>query len=190
MATSINSSYNPNGSALFSADRVYRYYLARNLLPMTGHLGVCSFILLNGSKADSRRNDNTVSRCVKFARLWGYQRIEVLNIFGLMSTDPKALTEHHDPVGPDNDYWLKRCIDEHRRWQQEFPPPTGFYRRLVIGWGGWGGLHERGAQVEGWIEQAGLVYYCWGRCQPDKNGRAEPKHPSRLGYATELIRCE
>jgi hypothetical protein len=93
-------------TAVFSADRVYRYALTRTWTD--GPLAV--FLMLNPSKADAFRLDPTVTRCIGFARAWSCGGLVVLNAFGLRSTDPRALDGHPDPVGPDNDEVIRRHL--------------------------------------------------------------------------------
>ncbi len=96
------------GSAVFSDCRAYRYTLARKL---SENAGVCVFCMLNPSTADAMKNDPTVRRCVGYAQQWGFGTLAVVNIFALRSTDPKALYDHADPVGPDNDWYLSRAAE-------------------------------------------------------------------------------
>jgi hypothetical protein len=91
--------------ARFSADRTYRYGLRRiwdAALPSLLMIG------LNPSTADERRDDPTIRRCVGFARDWGYGTLVVANLFAYRATDPRQLRRAVDPVGPRNDYWLRR----------------------------------------------------------------------------------
>jgi len=92
-------------SAWFSPDRVYRYLLERDVDPLLGH-GRVTFVGLNPSTADERKDDPTIRRCFGFARSWGYARLGMLNLYGYRSTDPRLLLDVADPVGPDNDEWL------------------------------------------------------------------------------------
>lgn len=88
--------------AEFDVDFGYRYRLWRAWAPGD----TVAFVMLNPSSADGRRLDPTLRRCVSFARRWGFGRLEVVNAFALISTDPTVLTVADDPVGPDNDRWI------------------------------------------------------------------------------------
>ncbi|NMC06088.1 MAG: DUF1643 domain-containing protein [Candidatus Lokiarchaeota archaeon] len=91
-------------SATFSDDMQYRYTLER-ILKQCG--GRCVFIGLNPSTADELKNDPTVARCINYARAWGYGEFVMLNAFALRSTDPAALRSCDDPVGAENDAYIK-----------------------------------------------------------------------------------
>jgi len=88
--------------SVFSEDRRYRYSLFRKWAegPMVMFCG------LNPSIADDSKNDPTIARCQAFAQKWGYGGLNMANLFALVSTDPKALNQVDDPVGPDNDATL------------------------------------------------------------------------------------
>ena len=90
--------------ALFSPCNRYRYTLWREWdekWKITD--GQVLFIMLNPSTADAQVLDPTVRRCLGYAMDWGFKRMMVANLFALRSTDPAALRQEQDPVGPDND---------------------------------------------------------------------------------------
>jgi hypothetical protein len=89
--------------AIFSPDRVYRYILWREWNP---DLPKCTFIGLNPSTADETIDDPTIRRCIRFAKEWGYGRMQMLNVFAFRATDPNVMKQAADPVGPDNDQWI------------------------------------------------------------------------------------
>lgn len=60
------------------------------------------FIMLNPSKADAETDDNTVRRCIGFAKSWGYGGIYICNLFAYRSTDPKVLLKVDNPFGDQN----------------------------------------------------------------------------------------
>lgn len=124
------SSSDEHSGAEFSADRVYRYRLWRIWEPQ---LGLVCWVLLNPSTADEFVLDPTCRRVDGFTRRWGYGGWYVVNLFGLRSTDPKALYGHTDPIGPDNDRLIvetaKRC------------------KIVVAGWGAHGKLRGRSEQA-------------------------------------------
>lgn len=83
-------------TAVFSEDEAYRYSLIREWDPTKGH---CCFVMLNPSKATATVNDPTVARCMGFAERWGFGSLQVVNLFALRSTDPRALYTHTAPIG-------------------------------------------------------------------------------------------
>ena len=88
------------GDAQFSECGKYRYWLSRE---WTFGENSIAFIMLNPSTADSIKNDSTVTRCIRYAQQFGYQKLIVLNIFAYRSTDPKELYRICDPVGSKNE---------------------------------------------------------------------------------------
>lgn len=124
-------------SARFSEDRRYRYELRRTWKPSLKPLVAC---LLNPSKSDEQStDDNTTKRLLDFADSWGLGGLVLVNLFALMSTDPRGLKvlarSGGDPVGADNDATLRRIFREHAD------------DRLLLGWGTHGTLEGRGRDV-------------------------------------------
>lgn len=93
--------------ANFSRCRTYRYTLWRHWEGGDDVQDYVNFICLNPSTADETRDDNTIRKCVKFAKLWGYSSMCVTNLFAYRSTDPEAMKLVEEPIGEDNDYFLK-----------------------------------------------------------------------------------
>lgn len=144
--------------ALFSDCGRYRYRLTR--IFDERRIAV-NFIMLNPSTADGCSDDPTIRRCQNFARMWGFGRMVVTNIYGLRSTDPKALYRDPDPIGPKNDYHLvleALCAAE-----------------VVCAWGAHGSAKSRGGFILSLLKARGIRPVCLGRT---KSG--EPKHPLYL----------
>lgn len=87
----------PGRAAVLSPCGRYRYELTRRWAP--GPL--VGWVMLNPSRADAHTDDPTVRRCVGFAHRWGYGGLIIRNLYALRATDPAALADHLDPVGPD-----------------------------------------------------------------------------------------
>lgn len=142
----------------------YRYRLWRIWDPALAR--IC-WIMLNPSTADALLDDATVRRCVGFSRAWGYGSLEVVNLFALRSTDPRALRSHPDPVGPENDLAIESAV---RR-----------SLRVVAAWGNHGWIGGRDEIVRDRLRRLGVDPYHLGLT---KQGR--PRHPVRLAKSTEL----
>ena len=95
-----------NKSATFSRCRKYRYTLWRDWGGLFAD-GYVMFIGLNPSTADEIEDDPTIRRCIGFAKNWGYAGICMTNLFSFRATLPSDMKSQSDPVGPENDRYLK-----------------------------------------------------------------------------------
>lgn len=73
----------------------YRYWLTRR---WDLSLPVVTFLMLNPSTADARKDDATIRKCIGFAKAWGYGGIIVINLFALRSRNPEDLFTDHIKV--------------------------------------------------------------------------------------------
>jgi hypothetical protein len=155
-------------SAVLSACGRYRYRLAR---PVEGAVdprvdGRVLWVMLNPSTADAVKNDNTIRRCTAFTRSWGYSGFMVGNLYALRSSDPAALWEADDPVGPQNLEHLRDMASE---------------ASLIIA--AWGAHAERGQSdaIAGLLCAHGPVW-CLGMSR-----RGMPRHPLMLPADTARV---
>jgi hypothetical protein len=94
------------GSAIFGGEREqYRYTLQRT---WDKSLPTALFVMMNPSTAEPRFDDPSVARCRSFAKAWGYGTLLVGNTFAYRATDQRRLLEVEDPIGPENDKYLKQ----------------------------------------------------------------------------------
>mgnify|MGYP001397548464 CR=1 FL=1 len=93
----------PTG-AIFSPCQRYRYALWRRWEAEPSYV---LFVGLNPSTADAERDDPTIRRCIGFARAWGYGGVLVGNLFAYRATLPRDLKAAGDPVGAENEVWLR-----------------------------------------------------------------------------------
>jgi len=112
---------------------------------------------LNPSTADEYEDDPTVRRCLGYAERWHFGGLVMLNAFALRSTDPKALRQHSDPVGPQNDAALAQVC--------------GGASLIVAAWGNGGLLRGRGEELIARIP----AMRCFGL-----TSQGQPRHPLYL----------
>jgi hypothetical protein len=117
-------------SAVLSEDGIYRYMLSRR---WALHGPTISFICLNPSTADATVDDQTVRKCVRFAKKWGGAQLLIGNLFAFRSTDPRGLKIAADPIGQENDHWLEQIARTSDL--------------LVAAWGAHGSLLGRDVEV-------------------------------------------
>lgn len=118
-------------NAIFSPDRIYRYALTRYWKKSKPY---AMFICLNPSTANETEDDPTVRRCIRYSIDWGYGGFVMTNLFGLRATDPKKMLAHPEPIGPDNDKWIKTLGDG-----------AGI---IVAGWGAMGNHLNRDQEIK------------------------------------------
>lgn len=103
------------GSAVFSPCGTYRYELRR----VWGKGAPLVWLMLNPSTADAYKLDPTITRCVRFAKRWGYPGIIVANLFPFRSPHPSKLAEWWRGSAPgkadamvENFNWIGRAAEE------------------------------------------------------------------------------
>ncbi len=145
--------------AIFSPCGAYRTRLWRRW----GSERPAVFCMLNPSTADATANDPTVERCERRARAMGFGGLEVVNLFALRSTDPRALYQHPEPIGPDNTAAiLEACAG------------AGL---VICAWGAHGKYLNRGRFVRHTMQQHGVGLHVLAL-----NRDGTPKHPLYVGY--------
>jgi hypothetical protein len=110
----------------------YRYGLGR----AWGPGGRVLFVMLNPSTAAHTADDPTLRRCLGFARAWEFGSLEVVNLFALRATDPRALLDAADPAGMENDRHLAMALARASlvvaAWGANVSKPTLRARRDVV----------------------------------------------------------
>jgi len=94
--------------AELSKCRTYRYALWRT---WDESKPFAMFVGLNPSTADEHEDDPTIRRCINFSKLWGYGGLCMVNLFAYRATDPTTLFLVQDPIGPENDIWLRKLSE-------------------------------------------------------------------------------
>lgn len=101
--------------AILSVDQAFRYHLWRDWSgDLFDPIRAAIFIMLNPSTADASIDDPTIRRCVGFARSWGCNRLDVVNLFALRATKPKELIRSLKASGlvgdPANDLFIMEML--------------------------------------------------------------------------------
>lgn len=159
-------------SAFISSCGRYRYTLRRDW----GGLGQVLFVMLNPSTADAEKDDPTIRKCVSLAKGWGMGALAVVNLFAWRATEPTALLDVAEPVGPEND--------------ASITTEAQASDRIVLAWG----RHQPLAtivQARAFVVKRLLSEAC-PRIIPGhlgRNGDGSPKHPLYL-KATTLMQWD
>jgi len=144
-------------SAVITNCGEYRYALTRSAIGCIVTSPPAVFIMLNPSTADATIDDPTIRRCRGFAKLWGCNGIVVVNLYALRSTKPEALWNHPNPIGPENDEWIRRYA---------------FESSVVVCAWGVNAKIDRAESVAKMLIDAGIQLMCLG-----KTTTGAPRHP-------------
>lgn len=148
---------------IFNSSRTHRYTLFRHWKNPARFM---SFVGMNPSGADASHDDRTVTRCIRFAMRWGDSifpgvgAMYMLNAFALRATCSDELYQYPDPVGPDNDRWIREIAAQSAA--------------VVVAWGKPGGDFDRGQQMKAILREC---------CNPENvwcfglNKDGTPVHP-------------
>jgi hypothetical protein len=157
-----------SGTADFSPCMRYRYALTRSWDATRPELLV---VMLNPSTADALHDDPTIRRVRGFAERWAFGSVRIMNLFALQSTDPRALMQHEDPVGPENDERLRAALAETAQ-----PAPSG--RWVLAAWGVHGNYKARAFRVLHMVP--GAHWFSLGTTQD-----GSPRHPLYIASSTK-----
>jgi hypothetical protein len=141
-------------NAVIDSTGLYRYSLGREWEPNSPSL---AFVMLNPSLADAIADDPTLRRCINFAQSWGYGSLEVVNLFAYRASCPTVLKRIKDPIGPENDRYLKQAVE--------------LADKIIVAWGNQGILENRAKVVLHWLNSFATLY-CLGITQT-----GSPRHP-------------
>lgn len=121
-----------------------------------------AFIMLNPSTADASEDDNTIRRCIAFAKRDGCNRIQVVNLFGLRSTDPKRLKGYENPeLDLENTRYIQRVVQDAK-----------MHSRVVCAWGAHPLAQVRGSNVTLYAASIGVTLNSLGTTL-----KGAPRHP-------------
>lgn len=147
----------PPPECVLSPCKRYRYMLR---IPLSITPRAVLFILANPSTAVVEdgvfKSDPTITRCINFAKSWGYGALLVANVRAWRETKSKDVPEDPLAIGPDNDEWIERL--------------TVASDQVICGWGKLGG--ERGPVVLKLVRKMGKKPYALRL-----NGDGSPEHP-------------
>jgi hypothetical protein len=165
-----------NSGADISECGLYRYRLWRDVWPVAPDdhedSRTCLFVMLNPSTADGVDDDPTIRRCIGFCRRWGYDMLTVVNLFAFRSTKPSGMLGASDPIGPDNDAFIREEAES--------------ASRIVLAWGSHteikAMLSARAFVVRRMLKDHLHKTVVLGRCKD-----LSPRHPLMLAYDVEPI---
>jgi len=148
-------------------DGSYRYDLFRKW----GQGPMLLFVMLNPSTADEFKLDRTVARCRKLAMKMDFGSFHVVNMFALISTDPKKLEEVDDPVGKLNGRYIGRLAKE--------------AEKVIVAWGSHKLVKSREAAVLKLLHKHHKKLYCLGVTK-----KGHPRHPLYVPSSAELVKYD
>ena len=133
----------------------------------------CVFVMLNPSTADGEQDDPTIRRCVGFAKTFGFDRMEVVNLFAWRATSPADMMSvgpERDPCGLANQDTFRNVLND-----------AGM---VVCAWGAHGTYLGQDETALGWIEDYLDILSDEGREVPvvalGLTKAGHPRHPLYL----------
>ena len=159
----------PIATAVISPDGLYRYRLTRQ---WGRGARFAVFVMLNPSTADAHHDDPTIRRCMGFARSWGLDGIEVVNLFAFRATNPENIpADSLVARGPHN---VRHVTDA-----------IASAHVLVAAWGAWSPGRDGNptpVDVASRAWSMGRTLYCLGTTKA-----GAPRHPLYLRADQPLV---
>jgi hypothetical protein len=89
--------------AYITPDGKFRYWLSRI---WDDNLPTVTFIGLNPSTADAKEDDNTIRKCIAYAKRWDKGGLYMVNLFAFRDTHQTKIWNEPNRVGPKNNTYL------------------------------------------------------------------------------------
>lgn len=152
--------------AVYSPCEKYRYGL---IIRWDNDLPLMLICCLNPSTATETENDPTIERLERRARKKGYGGMHMLNIFAYRDTNPLYMKKREDPIGQDNDDYIKSAFKESGQ------------SKIHCGWGTHGKHIGRDKQVIKMFKKMNI------KCLAIKlNKNGTPVHPLYQPYSLDF----
>jgi hypothetical protein len=148
--------------ATISACGRYRYRLTR----VWGGHGLAYWVMLNPSTADASVDDATIRKCIGFSQRYGFGGMVAYNLFAYRARDPKAMKAAVDPIGPENNRYLRELEDQ----------------TVICAWGPHGQFRDRGFEVRSMLRSLGARTKALSFTRD-----GHPGHPLMLSYDRPLL---
>lgn len=151
----------------------FRYRLGRDWSGVFGQRPssprVLLFVMLNPSTADDVEDDQTIRKCIAYAKAHDFNAISVVNLYAFRATEPGDLKIAGWPVGPANDENI----------MSEAMKSAG----ICLAWGVFASRTPRAGQVIKLLQRAApdTPLQCL-----DVSKDGHPKHPLYLSGALRL----
>ncbi len=122
-------------NCLISVNKLYRWSLSYEISKSTKEI---IFIGLNPSLSDLVFMDNTTKKIIKISKKHNYGKIKLINLFALISSNPKNLFNHKNPVGYLNNNHIYKNL---KHWSENKNCD------LWLGWGNKGNFLKRNKKI-------------------------------------------
>ena len=132
--------------------------------------------MMNPSTADALEDDATIRKCCGFAKSWGFDGIEVVNLFAWRDRTPSNLIAVNDLHGEEYEYHLHEAIAQ--------------CPELIAAWGCESTLKKSYAMRRMMLETIEHIQQEFPRLLIQCLGKSKlgtPYHPLMLPYSTERI---
>ncbi|MFH1553548.1 MAG: DUF1643 domain-containing protein [Pseudomonadota bacterium] len=124
----------------------------------------------NPSRATAIISDGTITRCVSRARSMGFDGLDMVNLYPLVTPYPDELFAHPDPLGLAHGISADAAIMAR----------AGIAGMVIAAWGGDRRQAARVEHVKALLSERGIAVHALGFT---KDG--SPRHPSRLAYSVQ-----
>jgi len=169
------------GGAVFSVDGMCRYMLWRDLtggkMFEDNSNGKIVFVMLNPSTADHGIDDPTIRRCMQYGRVLCCSRLEVVNLFARVTSDPNGIMVMELQEEELVDDYIKKAI-----WDAKY---------VICAWGSFGGIviQNRAARVKNllkhWSMENGVRLFA---LKINMDGSpAHPLYQKKINGVDELV---